>query len=165
MTDKRNDSGGLTVRLARADEVAWYNALMKEHHSLGVAASGRVLRYVAEAGGVYKACGFTAVGSTAGYGRSRGRDYYAYHGQPKTCWLRELAPGGIAALAAGFDAPVLAGHRAPDFNRLQVSGDRGLLGYLAQVADHRKAKGIRHDLAAIMVVIVVARLCGANSVY
>src|SRR5260370_30990521 len=52
MTDKRNDSGGLTVRLARADEVAWYNALMKEHHSLGVAASGRVLRYVAEAGGV-----------------------------------------------------------------------------------------------------------------
>src|SRR2546428_8712602 len=52
MTDKRNDSGGLTVRLARADEVAWYNGLMKEHHSLGVAASGRVLRYVAEAGGV-----------------------------------------------------------------------------------------------------------------
>src|SRR5260370_5562264 len=52
MTDKRNDSGGLTVRLASADEVAWYNALMKEHHSLGVAASGRVLRYVAEAGGV-----------------------------------------------------------------------------------------------------------------
>ena len=258
MTDKRNDSGGLTVRLARADEVAWYNALMKEHHSLGVAASGRVLRYVAEAGGVpvvlgtfgsaawrvpvrdkhvgwddgqrearlermcanqrlcvlpaaagvrhagsralgamlrvlpadylaafgvrlmavesftdpaahagtvYKACNFTAAGSTAGYGRSRGRDYYAYHGQPKTCWLRELVPGGIAALAAGFDAPVLAGRRAPDFNRLQVSGDRGLLGYLAQVADHRKAKGIRHDLAAIMVVIVVARLCGANSVY
>ena len=30
----------------------WYNALMAEHHSLGVAASGRVLRYVGEAGGV-----------------------------------------------------------------------------------------------------------------
>ena len=186
--------------------MAWYNALMKEHHSLGVAASGRVLRYVAEAGGVplvlgtfgsaawrlpvrdqhvgwddgqraarlervcanqrlcvlpaaaavrhagsralgamlralpadylaafgvrlmaaesftdpashagtvYAACNFTPAGSTAGYGRSRGRDYYAYHGQPKTCWLYELAPGGIAALAAGFDAPVLAGRRAP----------------------------------------------------
>ena len=102
---------------------------------------------------------------TAGYGRSRGRDYYAYHGQPKTCWLRELAPGGIAALAAGFDAPVLAGRRAPDFNRLRVSGERGLLEYLAQVTDHRKPKGRRHDLAAILVVVVVARLCGANSVY
>ena len=52
VTDERNDTGGLTVRLVRADEVAWYNALMKEHHLLGVAASGRVLRYVAEAGGV-----------------------------------------------------------------------------------------------------------------
>ena len=257
MTDERNDTGELTVRLVRADEVAWYNALMKEHHLLGVAASGRVLRYVAEAGGVplvlgtfgsaawrlpvrdqhvgwddgqraarlervcanqrlcvlpaaglphaasralaamlralpadylaafgvrlmavesftdpathagtvYKACGFTAAGSTAGYGRSRGRDYYAYHGQPKTCWLRELAPGGIAALAAGFDAPVLAGRRAPDFNRLRVSGERGLLEYLAQVTDHRKPKGRRHDLAAILVVVVVARLCGADSVY
>ena len=258
VTDERDDTGELTVRLVRADEVAWYNALMKEHHLLGVAASGRVLRYVAEASGVplvlgtfgsaawrlpvrdqhvgwddgqraarlervcanqrlcvlpaaavtrhagsralgamlralpadyqaafgvrlmavesftdpaahagtvYKACGFTAIGSTAGYGRSRGRDYYAYHGQPKTCWLYELAPGGIAALAAGFDAPVLAGRRAPDFNRLRVSGERGLLEYLAQVTDHRKPKGKRHDLAAILVVVVVARLCGANSVY
>ncbi len=257
VTDERNDTGELTVRLVRADEVAWYNALMKEHHSLGVAASGRVLRYVAEAGGVplvlgtfgsaawrlpvrdqhvgwddgqravrlermcanqrlcvlpaaaavrhagsralgamlralpgdylsafgvrlmavesftdpaahagtvYAACNFTPAGSTAGYGRSRGRDYYAYHGQPKTCWLYELAPGGIAALAAGFDAPVLAGRRAPDFNRLRVSGERGLLEYLAQVTDHRKPKGRRHDLAAILVVVVVARLCGANSV-
>ena len=216
MTDERNNAGELTVRLVRADEVAWYNALMKEHHSLGAAASGRVLRYVAEAAGeplvlgtfgsaawrvpvrdrhigwddgqraarlervcanqrlcvlpaaaqavrhaasralaamlralpadylsafgvrlmaaesftdpaahagtVYAACGFTPAGLTAGYGRSRGRDYYAYHGQPKQLWLRELAPGGIAALAAGFDAPVLAGRRAPDFNRLRVSG-------------------------------------------
>jgi len=259
MTDERNNAGELTVRLVRADEVAWYNALMKEHHSLGAAASGRVLRYVAEAAGeplvlgtfgsaawrvpvrdrhigwddgqraarlervcanqrlcvlpaaaqavrhaasralaamlralpadylsafgvrlmaaesftdpaahagtVYAACGFTPAGLTAGYGRSRGRDYYAYHGQPKQLWLRELAPGGIAALAAGFDAPVLAGRRAPDFNRLRVSGERGLLEHLARVTDHRKPKGVRHDLAAILVVVVVARLCGADSVY
>ena len=256
MTDERNNAGELTVRLVRADEVAWYNALMKEHHSLGAAASGRVLRYVAEAAGeplvlgtfgsaawrvpvrdrhigwddgqraarlervcanqrlcvlpaaaqavrhaasralaamlralpadylsafgvrlmaaesftdpaahagtVYAACGFTPAGLTAGYGRSRGRDYYAYHGQPKQLWLRELAPGGIAALAAGFDAPVLAGRRAPDFNRLRVSGERGLLEHLARVTDHRKPKGVRHDLAAILVVVVVARLCGAT---
>ncbi len=182
-----NEGGELKVRLARPDEVAWYNALMAGHHSLGVAASGRVLRYVAEAGGVplvlgtfgsaawrvpvrdayigwsdgqraarlarvcanqrlcvlpaaaavphaasralasmlralpgdnlaafgvrlaavvsftdpaahagtvYKACGFTAAGATAGYGRSRGRDHYVRHGRPKTCWIRELVAGG-----------------------------------------------------------------------
>ena len=52
MADERNEHGELKVRLARPDEVAWYNELMAEHHSLGVAASGRVLRYVAEVGGV-----------------------------------------------------------------------------------------------------------------
>jgi Domain of unknown function (DUF4338) len=40
------------VRLLGQDGTGWYNALMAEHHSLGVAASGRVLRYVAEADGV-----------------------------------------------------------------------------------------------------------------
>ena len=53
------------------------------------------------------------------------------------------------------------GRDGPDFNTLRVDGDGGLLGYLAKVADHRKPKGIRHNL----VVIVVARLSGANSVY
>ena len=47
-----DESPELKVRLVADDEIAWYNALMAEHHSLGVAASGRVLRYVAEAGGV-----------------------------------------------------------------------------------------------------------------
>ena len=258
VTDERDERSELTVRLIGQDEAPWYNGLMTEHHSLGAAASGRVLRYVAEAGGVplvlgtfgsaawrlpvrethigwsdeqraarlervacnqrlcalpaaeavphaasralgamlralggdylaafgvrlmacesftdpaahagtvYKACGFTAAGQTAGYGRTRGASYYVRHGQPKTYWLKELAGGGIAALAAGFDTPVLTGRRAPDFNRLDLGEGRGLLGYLAQVADHRKAKGVRHDLAAILTVVVVARLSGANSVH
>jgi predicted transposase YbfD/YdcC/uncharacterized membrane protein YgcG len=253
-----NGSTELKVRLITGAETGWYNEQMAEHHGLGAAASGRVLRYVAEAGGVpvvlgtfgsaawrvpvrdgylgwsdeqrsarlgqvcanqrlcvlpaaagvphaasralaamlrrlpgdhlaafgvrlvavesftdpaahagttYKACGFTAVGQTAGYGRSRGSSYYVHHGRPKTCWLRELVPGGAAALAAGFDAPALSGRRAPDFNALRVGGDGGLLEYLARVTDHRKPKGVRHQLAAILAVIVVARLSGADSVY
>ncbi len=48
----------------------------------------------AHAGTVYAACGFTAAGTTTGYGRSRGRDHYVRHGRPKACWLRELVPGG-----------------------------------------------------------------------
>jgi predicted transposase YbfD/YdcC len=240
------------------DEVAWYNVLMAGHHSLGVAASGRALRYVAEAGGVplvlgtfgsaawrvpvrdafigwdpvqrderlervvsnqrlcvlpgaegvphaasralaamlrrlpgdherafgvrpaacesftdpgthagtvYKACGFTAAGRTAGYGRSRGAAHFTYHGQPKAYWIRELAPGGLTALTAAFDSRPLTGRDGPDFNALNVSGDGGLLEYLAKAGDHRKPKGVRHDLAAILVVVVVARLSGADSVY
>ena len=253
-----DESFELKVRLIGEAETGWYNELMAGHHSLGAAASGRVLRYVAEAGGVpvvlgtfgsaawrvpvrdahlgwdeeqrrarlervccnqrlcvlpaaaglpnaasralgamlrrlpgdylaafgirlmavesftdpaahagtvYKACGFTAAGQTAGYGRSRGAAHYTRHGQPKTYWLRELVPGGAAALKAGFDAPVLAGRRAPDFNQLKTDGDGGLLDYLGRVGDHRKPKGIRHGLAAILAVVVVARLSGADSVY
>jgi predicted transposase YbfD/YdcC len=115
------------------------------------------------AGTTYKACGFTAVGQTAGFGRSRGRSHYVRHGRPKDCWLHELVPGGAAALAAGFDAPALTGRRAPDFNRMKVEGDGGLLDYLARVAGHRKPKGVRHQLA--LAVIVVARLSGADSAY
>ena len=117
------------------------------------------------AGTVYAACNFTAIGQTAGYGRSRGPARYVHHGRPKTCWLYELAPGGLAALPAGFDSPALTGRRAPDFNALDVDGEHGLLGYLGKVADHRKPKGVRHGLAAILAVIVVARLSGADSVY
>jgi predicted transposase YbfD/YdcC len=253
-----DESIELKVRLVAEGEVAWYNALMAEHHSLGVAASGRVLRYVAEAGGVpvvlgtfgsaawrvpvrdefigwdpvqrgerlervvsnqrlcvlpaagqvphgasralaamlrrlpadherafgvrpaacesftgpashagtvYKACGFTQAGLTAGYGRSRGAAHFTYHGQPKAYWIRELAPGALTALTAAFDSRPLTGKAGPDFNALNVGGDGGLLEYLAKVADHRKPKGIRHGLAAILVVIVVARLSGADSVY
>ena len=119
----------------------------------------------AHAGTTYAACGFTAAGPTAGYGRSRGRDHYVRHGRPKICWLRELAPGGLAALAAGFDSPVLTGRAPPDFNRLDLGREGGLLGCLEQVTDHRKPKGRRHGLAAILAVVVVARLSGANSVY
>ncbi len=247
------------IRLVSDAETGWYNQLMSEHHALGAAASGRVLRYVAEVGGVplvlgtfgsaawrcaprdaligwapgqrdarlericsnqrlcvlpaaagvphaasralaamlrrlpgdyerafgvrlvavesftdlaahagttYKACGFTGAGPTAGYGRARGTSDYVRHGRPKTCWVKELAAGGLAALAAPFDSPALTGRRGPDFNRLRVGeGGGSLLEYLAKVADHRKARGIRHGLAAILAVVVVARLSGADSVY
>ena len=74
-------------------------------------------------------------------------------------WHR--AAGGVAP----GSTPVLTGRRGPDFNLLDLGGEGGLLGCLEQVADHRKPKGRRHGLAAILAVVVVARLSGANSVY
>jgi hypothetical protein len=44
-------------------------------------------------------------------------------------------------------------------------GGMSLLEHLRGVADHRKARGIRHPLEAILVVIAVAKLCGADSAY
>ena len=82
-------------------------------------------------------------GPTAGDGRSRGRDHYVRHGPPKACWLRELVPGGMAALATGFDPPVLTGCRAPDFNKLDLGGEHGLPGYLDNVTGHRKPTSTR----------------------
>ncbi len=119
----------------------------------------------ARAGTTYAACGFTQAGLTAGYGRSRGAAHFVHHGRPKAYWIRELAPGGLAALAAAFDSRPLTGLTGPDFSKLDMSGDKGLLGYLAEVTGHRKPKGARHDLAAILAVVVVARLSGADSVY
>jgi hypothetical protein len=43
-------------------------------------------------GTCYRACGFKALGFTAGYGRSS-RDYYEEHGVPKQLYVRELVGG------------------------------------------------------------------------
>jgi hypothetical protein len=51
-------------------------------------------------GTCYRACGFAAVGLTAGYGRSS-RDYYLEHGQPKQFYLRELRPRAMNLLWQG----------------------------------------------------------------
>ena len=71
----------------------------------------------------------------------RGRDHYVRHGRPKTCWLCELAPGGLAALAGrvrcpGADRPPRPGLQRP--RRRRRGRAAGLPG---QVADHRKPKG------------------------
>ena len=43
-------------------------------------------------GACYAAAGFACAGSTAGYARGPGGRGYAFHGQVKRCWLRQVAP-------------------------------------------------------------------------
>ena len=128
-------------------------------------------------GTVYAAAGFTAAGLTAGYGRARGTSDYVFHGAPKQYWLRGLggaATAGLPRLLAGaFDSPLITppGRKARiDVNTVNIGGatadgSRSLLEHLRGVTDHRKARGKRHPLEAILVVIAVAKLCGADSVY
>jgi DDE_Tnp_1-associated len=122
-------------------------------------------------GACYAAAGFTPLGLTAGYARNRGTKIA--HGVPKTYWFKPLHPRAGALLAADFDVTVVAlrtpGGRSrmsvsrPDLNLLDLaSADGGLLAALAGVIDHRKNRGKRHGLAAILAVAVCAVLAGAD---
>ena len=126
-------------------------------------------------GAVYAASGFTPVGLTAGYARARGRSDYVFHGAPKQYWLRGLGRAAATRLpgllAGAFDSPLITpgGKGRTDVNTVNIDGHgdggRGLLEHLRTITDHRMARGKRHPLEAILVVIAVAKLCGANSVY
>jgi predicted transposase YbfD/YdcC len=116
------------------------------------------------AGSCYAAAGFTPLGPSAGYARGRGTKIR--HGAPKVYWLRPLHRHGLAALAAAFDSPLIAprqGRPVVDLNTVDIDGPGGLLAVLGQVPEHRKARGIRHDLPALLAVAVAAVLSGANS--
>lgn len=116
------------------------------------------------AGSCYAAAGFTAVGPSAGYARNRGTKIR--HGQPKVYWLRPLHRHGLSALCAAFDSPLITDRQnraAVDINTLDIDGPGGLLAALGQVPEHRKARGIRHELAAVLAVATVAVLSGADS--
>jgi len=116
------------------------------------------------AGSCYAAAGFIPVGPTAGYARNRGTKIR--HGQPKLYWLRPLHRNGLDALSSAFDSPLThprQGRPALDMNALNIDGPAGLLGALGQVPEHRKARGIRHQLTALLAVATAAVLSGADS--
>jgi predicted transposase YbfD/YdcC len=133
------------------------------HPVLAVEAFTDPARHV---GTCYAAAGFTALGSTAGYARSRGEEQFSFHGRPKTYWLRTLHPGALPALVAAFDAPStfpIATRPVIDINALPIGeGPDCLLGVLGGVLDARKPRGKRHELAAVLAVIVAATACDAN---
>lgn len=115
-------------------------------------------------GSCYAAAGFTPVGASAGYARSRGTKIR--HGRSKVYWLRPLHRHGLGALSAAFDSPLThprQGRPPVDMNTLDIDGPAGLLTTLGRVPEHRKARGIRHQLPALLAVATAAVLSGANS--
>ena len=48
-------------------------------------------------------------------------------------------------------------------NPLDIDGSEGLLAVLGRVPEHRKARGIRHELPALLAVATAAVLSGADS--
>jgi Druantia protein DruA/DDE_Tnp_1-associated len=114
-------------------------------------------------GACYAASNFTPVGHTLGFSRSAGS--YHHHGNPKRVWMRALRRGAAAMLAAPFDHPLLirsdTGH--VDVNGLVLAGSGGLLSTLEDLVDPRARRGVRHRVAPVLAMAVVAGLAGAQS--
>lgn len=116
-------------------------------------------------GGCYRAANFTLLGATSGWGRSNGS--YVFHGQPKSVWARPLRRDAASILAGSFDHPIITDHprrsAIVDCNVLDFDSSDGLLARLGRLPEHRSARGIRHSIASILAVAIVATLSGAKS--
>lgn len=114
-------------------------------------------------GTCYRACGFAAVGLTAGYGRSS-RDYYVAHGQPKQLYLRELRPRALGLLRQGRLPAELAPHEeqsgGPCPWRAAQLGS--LLEVFQQFRDPRCGHGLRHRQPFVLACAALAMLLGAG---
>jgi hypothetical protein len=114
-------------------------------------------------GTCYRACGFQAVGLTAGYSRSS-RDYYLEHGQPKQLYLRELRPRAMGILRQGRLPADLADHEE------QIGGPcplrarelSTLLEVFREFKDPRRGHGLRHPQPFVLACAAVAMLMGAG---
>ena len=114
-------------------------------------------------GTCYRACGFAAVGLTAGDGRSS-RDYYLEHGQPKQLYLRELRPRALGLLRQGRLPADLTGHEEKVSGPcpLRATELSSVLEVFAQFKDQRRGHGLRHPQPFVLACAAVAMLMGAG---
>ena len=115
-------------------------------------------------GTCYRACGFEAVGVTAGFARAS-RDFYAHHGQPKQLYLRELRPRARRLLRQARWPEEMAAYEAPLSGPcpFQAPALEQLLDRLGELADGRRGHGLRHRQRYVLACAAVAtlmRACG-----
>lgn len=115
-------------------------------------------------GTCYKACGFEAVGLTAGYGRSS-RDYYTSHERPKQLYLRALKPGNRQLLAQGRLPASLAAHELDRAGPCPFKAEAlgSLLELFKTFRDERRGHGLLHRQSFVLACASVAMLMGADS--
>lgn len=114
-------------------------------------------------GTCYRACGFEAVGLTAGFGRSS-RDYYLEHGRPKQLYLRELRPRAMGLLRQGRLPAHLAEHEekigGPCPLRARELGS--LWEVFGEFKEPRRGHGLQHPKPFVLGCAAVAMLMGAG---
>jgi len=110
-------------------------------------------------GTCYKAGGWTRLGETQGYGRSRD-DFYEAHDRPKQLWVKELRPGART---------ILRGRNLPETLRVkpsdippecpQTPGElERMCEFFSGLSDWRKRR-TAHKLNSLVTVCVCALLC------
>lgn len=113
-------------------------------------------------GTCYKASGWTLLGETQGYRRSR-QDYYVEHERPKQLWVRELRPGART---------ILRGQNLPDTLRALEAGQMPecptdalelgrMMRFFESIPDWRRRSG-DYRVAGLVTVVVCAALCGVH---
>lgn len=113
-------------------------------------------------GTCYRACGFEAVGVTAGFARAS-RDFYTPHGEPKQLYLRELRARARTLLRQARWPQEMVDYEA----RLsgpcpfQAPALARLLDRLGELADGRRGHGLRHRQRYVLACAAVATLMGA----
>jgi hypothetical protein len=114
-------------------------------------------------GTCYRACGFAAVGPTAGFQRAS-RDFYQEHGEPKQLYLKELQPGTRGLLRRGRWPAALAAQEE------RIAGPcpwcapalESLLDRFGELRDGRRGHGLRHRQRFVLACAAVAVLMGAG---
>ncbi len=110
-------------------------------------------------GTTYKASGWTLLGQTQGFGRSR-QDFYEPHHKPKQLWVRELQPGARTILR-GHNLPTACQaceqERPPDC--VQSPEELHQMDrFFGDIADWRKRKA-DHSISSLVAVTVCAIMC------
>jgi hypothetical protein len=110
-------------------------------------------------GTTYKASGWTLLGQTQGFQRSR-QDFYEPHHKPKQLWVRELEPGARTILR-GRNLPAACQaceeDRAPDGAQAPEEL-RQMDRLFGDLPDWRRRKG-DHSISSLVAVTVCAMMC------
>lgn len=110
----------------------------------------------------YQVSGWTLLGQTQGYGRSR-QDYYVEHERPKQLWVRELKRGARTMLR-GRNLPealrVLEAGEVPECPQSAEEVER-MVRFFNDVPDWRRHYGL-YRVSSLVTVAVCAALCGVH---
>jgi Druantia protein DruA/DDE_Tnp_1-associated len=111
-------------------------------------------------GTCYKASGWTLLGQTQGYRRTR-QDYYLAHDRPKQLWVKELQPG-VRTLLRGRNLPSalqpVARYQPPECHQTPVELEQ-MRGFFADLPDWR-ARRCPYAVSTLVTVAVCAMLSG-----
>lgn len=113
-------------------------------------------------GTCYRACGFEAVGMTAGCKRAS-RDFYEQHGQPKQLYLKELSSGARQRLRQARWSEEWAAYEAELAGPcpFQAPALESLLDRIGALPDARRGHGLRHRQRFVLTCAAVCTLMGA----